>query len=337
MNPVAVSRTYVIVRKAAPVVIAILIIVGAPMMTLFIGMGSDEGNKPEETTGIIMGTQVCGTVDTTGIPLDGAVLSYDQVAKLVSAAGFPDAEIDTAVAVARGESEWNPRATNNNTNGTIDYGLFQINSIHQSILSGGDRFNPADNAKMAFKIWQQAGNSWTPWVAWKTGAYRKYLTNGIIPNRPDCTPPKFASSCSSNLTDFSQFSNGSIPASAMCPLWADPTKRLRSDAAAAFDALSKEYVKAFGSKPCVTDAYRSLAEQIDVRRRKPHLAAIPGTSNHGLGQALDLGCGAQNFGTEVDKWLRANAPKYGWVHPSWADPGGSKPEPWHWEYGVKSR
>jgi zinc D-Ala-D-Ala carboxypeptidase len=23
---------------------------------------------------------------------------------------------------------------------------------------------------------------------------------------------------------------------------------------------------------------------------------------------------------------------YGWIHPSWAAAGGSRPEPWHFEY-----
>ena len=32
------------------------------------------------------------------------------------------------------------------------------------------------------------------------------------------------------------------------------------------------------------------------------------------------------------QWLKANGPLYGWTHPSWAEPGGSRPEPWHWEY-----
>jgi hypothetical protein len=31
--------------------------------------------------------------------------------------------------------------------------------------------------------------------------------------------------------------------------------------------------------------------------------------------------------------MRENAPLYGWYHPTWAQQGGGKPEPWHWEYG----
>ena len=83
---------------------------------------------------------------------------------------------------------------------------------------------------------------------------------------------------------------------------------------------------------CLTDSYRSYGAQVDVYGRKPHLAAVPGTSNHGLGLAVDLCGGVQTFGTAAYRWMKANAPAYGWVHPSWAEPGGSRPEPWHWEF-----
>ncbi len=94
----------------------------------------------------------------------GGVLDDAAVAAHVRAAGFPESEVATAVAVANAESSLKPTATNKNTNGSTDYGLFQINSIHGSILSQGKWSDPADNAVMAFKIWSQAGDSWRPWV-----------------------------------------------------------------------------------------------------------------------------------------------------------------------------
>ena len=30
--------------------------------------------------------------------------------------------------------------------------------------------------------------------------------------------------------------------------------------------------------------------------------------------------------------LPTGAQLYGWLHPAWAEPSGSMPEPWHWEY-----
>ena len=61
---------------------------------------------------------------------------------------------------------------------------------------------------------------------------------------------------------------------------------------------------------------------------------MPGTSNHGWGQAVDLSGGIQSFGSAEFTWMQANAGKYGWKPPEWAQAGGSKPEPWHWEYGT---
>ncbi len=122
------------------------------------------------------------------------------------------------------------------------------------------------------------------------------------------------------------YANGFLPLSALCPLSVGGGHRLRADAAAAFNRMAAAHAL------CVNDSYRSYAEQVDVYQRKPALAAVPGTSNHGWGVAVDLGCGAESFGTPMYRWLKANAPRYGFVHPAWAEPGGSRPEPWHWEY-----
>ncbi len=126
--------------------------------------------------------------------------------------------------------------------------------------------------------------------------------------------------------------NGFLPAAALCPLSGAPGHRLRGDAAADFARLAAEAVAERGTALCVTDSYRSYPDQVDVFARKPQLAAVPGTSRHGLGVALDLGCGVESFGTAAHRWMLANGPRFGWVHPAWAGPGGSMPEPWHWEH-----
>ncbi|MFP5347060.1 MAG: M15 family metallopeptidase [Actinomycetes bacterium] len=97
--------------------------------------------------------------------------------------------------------------------------------------------------------------------------------------------------------------------------------------------MSEAYAKQTGQPLCITDSYRDLASQIAVRAAKPTLAAVPGTSNHGWGTAVDMCGGVQTFGSPAHQWMRANAPMYGFFHPGWAQANGSKPEPWHWEYG----
>ncbi len=122
------------------------------------------------------------------------------------------------------------------------------------------------------------------------------------------------------------YPNGFLPPESLCPLLSGGGHRLRADAAKAFNAL-------YAAHPvCITDSYRSYGAQVDVFARKPDLAAVPGTSNHGLGLAVDLCGGIERFGSPEYLWMKANAPAYGFVHPAWAEPGGGRPEPWHWEY-----
>jgi cell wall-associated NlpC family hydrolase len=127
------------------------------------------------------------------------------------------------------------------------------------------------------------------------------------------------------------WSNGQIPTDQLCSLGGG--QRLRCDAAAAYTAMSAAYAATFGSPLCITDSYRSLDAQVDAHHRKPAITAVPGTSNHGWGLAVDLCGGINLFGTAQTAWMQVNAAHYGWVHPGWAQSGGQNPEPWHWEYG----
>jgi hypothetical protein len=126
--------------------------------------------------------------------------------------------------------------------------------------------------------------------------------------------------------------NGFLDRASLCPLDGAPGHALRADAAAAFNRMTAASLAERGERLCVNDSYRSYAGQVSMFRRKPRLAAVPGTSRHGLGVAVDIGCGGERFGSATYRWLKANAGRFGWVHPAWAEPGGSMPEPWHWEY-----
>ena len=127
------------------------------------------------------------------------------------------------------------------------------------------------------------------------------------------------------------YPNGLIPPSALCPIGVG-SHALRCDAAAAWRAMSEAYAAAFGEPVCITDSYRTYASQVRLYGEKPALAAVPGTSNHGWGLAVDLCGGIDTFGTAQYAWMVANAGRFGWLHPTWADPGNGREEPWHWEY-----
>ncbi|WP_189669621.1 M15 family metallopeptidase [Promicromonospora soli] len=128
------------------------------------------------------------------------------------------------------------------------------------------------------------------------------------------------------------YANGRIPADVLCPLEFAPGHLLRCDAAERLTALSARFEREFGYPIPLTDSYRSYEMQIAVRDTKPHLAAIPGTSNHGWGLAIDLDDPIAGGSSPEYMWLRLHAPDYGWDNPSWAQLGGAKPEPWHFEF-----
>ena len=138
-----------------------------------------------------------------------------------------------------------------------------------------------------------------------------------------------SSSCGTGPTSYP---NGQWPTGALCTLYAAPDQSLRRPAALAFDAMSRTYEQQTGSAMCVTEGYRSLADQISIKAATPNLAATPGTSKHGLGLAIDLCGGVQDFTSPAHLWMNRNAALFGWVHPAWAEPSGSQPEPWHWEF-----
>lgn len=120
------------------------------------------------------------------------------------------------------------------------------------------------------------------------------------------------------------YGNGQIPTSALTSigqgghkLWGPAAESWKQAVAAA---------AADGVELRVTDSYRSYAEQVDLAQRKGlyengGLAAVPGTSNHGWGLAVDVDI---TDPATLD-WIRANGYRFGFVE-------AVRREPWHWEY-----
>lgn len=125
--------------------------------------------------------------------------------------------------------------------------------------------------------------------------------------------------------------SGRLDPSNLCQIpWAKTGLVLRCDAAQSLAELNTAYATQFGGDLGISSAYRDYASQVATKATKGGLAAAPGTSNHGWGLAVDLA--SMSAGSRQYVWLRANAPGYGWDHPTWARAGGSKPEAWHWEF-----
>ncbi|MGS0684618.1 M15 family metallopeptidase [Nakamurella sp. GG22] len=154
----------------------------------------------------------------------------------------------------------------------------------------------------------------------------------------NCGQPVQAASAGGGSAAWGGHQNGRIPGSALCPVASAPTLQLECGAAKAFGQLNTAFKAAIGQSIGITDGYRSYDEQVQCRLEKGSLCANPGTSNHGWGKAVDIGgcCGVNTGVGAAFDWLTTNAGRYGWHHPAWAQAGGSKPEPWHWEYGSIS-
>lgn len=129
------------------------------------------------------------------------------------------------------------------------------------------------------------------------------------------------------------YTNGNIPLKAMCQLNFTPGY-LECHAADALDAMNKVYRQRFGHPLGPVIAYQSYAEQTQCRPAKATdpCPAVPGTSPHGWGMAVDLSGGINRFGTPQYRWMAANAGHYGWVQPAIDQQHGSTPAPWHWEF-----
>ncbi|MDE0573110.1 D-alanyl-D-alanine carboxypeptidase family protein [Demequina sp. B12] len=124
-------------------------------------------------------------------------------------------------------------------------------------------------------------------------------------------------------------SNGAVSSDSLCELDFASGHYLQCDAAAALERADKAYYEETGQHFSMTDSYRTYASQVTTYARKPGTAAVPGTSNHGWGMAVDMDLASAT-------WLALNGAEYGWVHPTWARPGGSRPEWWHLEYVATS-
>lgn len=146
--------------------------------------------------------------------------------------------------------------------------------------------------------------------------------------------------------------NGRLPSSSLGLLITGHL--IRKDLISQTEALRQAFQSRFKKPLLLTGGYRTYATQERIFRerytttpisspdvrwwngirwyRKPGFAsaAVPGTSNHGLGTAIDFSSNVNNGGSAEHSWMVAHGPAFGWNWPTWARKSPTY-EPWHFE------
>ncbi|HEY0345449.1 MAG TPA: M15 family metallopeptidase [Solirubrobacteraceae bacterium] len=106
-----------------------------------------------------------------------------------------------------------------------------------------------------------------------------------------------------------------------------PGGRLWPEAALTWNAMRAQFIAAGGDADHFrpgggVSSARTVAQQRVLRAHQPPPAAVPGTSNHGWGIAVDIPF------PKAQAWILRNGERYGWSH----DEGARVGEIWHYRY-----
>ncbi len=133
-------------------------------------------------------------------------------------------------------------------------------------------------------------------------------------------------------------------------------RNMRADAAAALREMFAACKEEIGITLVSVSGYRSFAKQTNIYNRKlrsvkgnvgkaQEYVAPPGSSEHQLGLAMDIGQRNSNSGltssfgkTKGGKWARENCWRFGFIlryDETWEDITGYNFEPWHFRYVGK--
>jgi hypothetical protein len=180
-TPVQVDRTWEISKAAVhsdhPALFTSLSMNGAGP-----GATAPPGAAGTQTLDTATGCPPCPTIgnavalpNATGA---GSLRDAEVAAAAAYQAGFRGEDLVTAVAIARVESTWNPRASNGS-----HFGLWQIAGSHKGMVPGwnapDDIFNPLLNAKYAYALYQSRPGSgeakFADWIPFEKQDYHQYL------------------------------------------------------------------------------------------------------------------------------------------------------------------
>jgi lysophospholipase L1-like esterase len=142
---------------------------------------SSDGLHPNEEGKKVLAKLIA---DEIGISNSSAGLSQynkQQLKDLWITNGGKRSAANIAAAVALAESGGDPHnrgpETGTNSNGTVDWGLWQINTVHTQYYPNGSEqnmLNPDKNCDAAIAI-SNNGSDWTPWTTYNNDKYKEYL------------------------------------------------------------------------------------------------------------------------------------------------------------------
>lgn len=121
------------------------------------------------TAALVPGVVLAGLAGTAAANASTTHYSCAQLGRLWLHVGGRRSSERIAEGVAMAESSGYTYATDHDSNGTVDRGLWQINSVNGHWSS----YNTNTNARGAKAI-SDNGRNWRPWVTYNSGAYRRH-------------------------------------------------------------------------------------------------------------------------------------------------------------------
>jgi len=126
--------------------------------------------------GVLVVMAIPAKGDSLPIGSTGRKLSFTDLLVLAQNAGFSGNDAVTAAAIALAESSGDPMAYNPEIaagapQGQGSFGLWQIYLHMHPEFFNHNLYDPATNAEAAFKVFEQAGNSFSPWSTFNSQAY----------------------------------------------------------------------------------------------------------------------------------------------------------------------
>lgn len=105
-----------------------------------------------------------GSIASSHVP--HGVLDCSQLEQLWERAGGSPSAAFMAAEIARAESSGRENATDRDSDGTVDRGLWQVNSVHGSLST----YDVLANAKAAVYL-SRDGTDWNDWVTYHRETY----------------------------------------------------------------------------------------------------------------------------------------------------------------------